>query len=1533
MSKKVRIIISCILVVFAFGAGIFAYAQTYSGKTDKVNAEEGTPEYLVNQNGKIDFPHDPTDEEDREEAMLSRGNSETNPFVVLEIVPYEGMAEFGYLIDGQEPLDVVAMARNNESVPGGDYYYKKTQKTFYYWPEDKPENFKGWEQKMPQYGTMKYVPGGGQYSRTVDETDATKVTYTLSAGGGYEWTPLSAEECANLTAEEKAEYGTGAQTVEENESFKMYFNNVTYYTITGYTLEHKDVFLRESVGLAYEYDANGKRDYIRKDDGSIDEEEINRRVDNFHTEVFTVTPEDLNLNLDLIDRADMIVISTEANLSAVFDTYGASENEYLRKDKFGYEDEEDPTHGRVYNVKGATFDTNLLSWDAALRIYSRATNPTRICPIITDSQLYESMINGSEGKWEEEVTITKMFSDGSTADAENAKRGTQNNMVKLFLMMYQMTNPVLESFYGEVNVTDHAMFGSVVMKEEDEDGNEIDVVRKGITIETGTFMYNKDWPAGKTIYDPNSLSYWNDLTMYPWQILPASEVAKHDAPEVYRKYAATYGIMMDSSETYNNNITAGYAKNSIRNGLMQYDGGMYMTTQFHGEEDEYATKVKNNEYGAELYDFFNSITKAEELPVEEGDLTTADCLYYLLNGLNLPGSVVNNNKQYKILELQPSPDYEDVEDFWAPLIAAYTNSTVEPEVEQMTTSEFIGSHVECISDYDLIYVGMNKMSTDPTMKNISYVYSHTGPKVKISDDFKALYGWLGTNTRLIEKYFLYSGNDLTKLAYNKLKEYDGEDFPILYADGLFVPTDMSKVASTIDRNTNVYKLATNTTNSFKKGALYGSERERLLATLTTDSKKVEMVFASASDYPVIYDSNKPDQRDWYINGYSDTSRTLRYKFTVNAPAGTTYKAKLYVDVNTDGSFEDEELDITVRRLKANGNYEVVSNGTVKAGETYMVERTILDRIGSLSWKFCLEKGDKVYASLSGVSAIKANSTEGENIKVLQILPVNESDCVLFLPTESEIALNSFKNETSKTFYNKVKDVNGMNITFERRTQAEILQIFNTGIPAESLLPNPDYLNDYDMLVLGFADCYNGVSDTDLIAKIEEFIANGKAVLYTHDTSSGIGSSGTTTLPKWGATVTESYRELFGMDRYGAKWYKDNLGEAANPNGEDLAPDKDVPYVPASDSSAAGAVYTTDKTETHETVARPLIQGVANGMLYRTQYTENGGSDPNVNSYHVSRVNVGAITEYPYTIRESIPVESTHPQYYQLDMEDEEMVVWYCLDGNIDTYYDAAGNLKNETRELNYEKTYFGATKNDVRNNYYIYNRRNVTYTGMGHSVNNASLGMGVEEIELFVNTFVAAYRAAAKPVRVQVTNGDATSNLAGDQFICVDVDSSNATKIIGEDTKDFYRLQSWDAVNNEYVVSEIVDKKSKRVYFRLVDNNSYSNAEYEVTIKLNDGSEIDGITKQFAVFREEDNKLVDMKDYKFTRNTTDGHDFYVDVPITIETVGTPVNPRQVVGKTELTVTVKMKYKIGESDFEKTGDTKVNIMPRGLFDLD
>ena len=42
--------------------------------------------------------------------------SKENPFVVLEIVPNMSMASFGYLVSGQEPIDIEEAYKQDENI-------------------------------------------------------------------------------------------------------------------------------------------------------------------------------------------------------------------------------------------------------------------------------------------------------------------------------------------------------------------------------------------------------------------------------------------------------------------------------------------------------------------------------------------------------------------------------------------------------------------------------------------------------------------------------------------------------------------------------------------------------------------------------------------------------------------------------------------------------------------------------------------------------------------------------------------------------------------------------------------------------------------------------------------------------------------------------------------------------------------------------------------------------------------------------------------------------------------------------------------------------------------------------------------------------------------------------------------------------------------------------------------------------------------------------------------------------------------------
>lgn len=117
---------------------------------------------------------------------------------------------------------------------------------------------------------------------------------------------------------------------------------------------------------------------------------------------------------------------------------------------------------------------------------------------------------------------------------------------------------------------------------------------------------------------------------------------------------------------------------------------------------------------------------------------------------------------------------------------------------------------------------------------------------------------------------------------------------------------------------------------------------------------------------------------------------------------------------------------------------------------------------------------------------------------------------------------------------------------------------------------------------------------------------------------------------------------------------------------------------------------------------------------------------------ITQVNEGKITTYPYDINigdlhteagmnSTYTIAETHNQVYQCNMNGDDITVWFAL---------AGGDFWNQ----NSDGTYSGI-RNDAANAYYIFSRKNVTYTGAGHTNKFTEI-----EAKLFINTLVAAYR-------------------------------------------------------------------------------------------------------------------------------------------------------------------------------------------------
>lgn len=121
---------------------------------------------------------------------------------------------------------------------------------------------------------------------------------------------------------------------------------------------------------------------------------------------------------------------------------------------------------------------------------------------------------------------------------------------------------------------------------------------------------------------------------------------------------------------------------------------------------------------------------------------------------------------------------------------------------------------------------------------------------------------------------------------------------------------------------------------------------------------------------------------------------------------------------------------------------------------------------------------------------------------------------------------------------------------------------------------------------------------------------------------------------------------------------------------------------------------------------------------------------------VKFVNKGQVSMYPYALGDTaISTAKTHFQYLALNLEDEDTVVWCTLDNSS-------------------ESSYYGVTAGDGSNNYYIYTKGNITYTGAGHD----GIGTDGDEARLFLNTVIAAIKAGNYGPEISYTNRDGATD-------------------------------------------------------------------------------------------------------------------------------------------------------------------------------
>ena len=756
------------------------------------------------------------------------------------------------------------------------------------------------------------------------------------------------------------------------------------------------------------------------------------------------------------------------------------------------------------------------------------------------------------------------------------------------------------------------------------------------------------------------------------------------------------------------------------------------------------------------------------------------------------------------------------------------------EITSMSASEFVG-HIDDIgSGYDVIYIGDQKSTENHSLVTGSgnLRYAHVGAGLNITqsnkDSLLKLLGQLDkdylNSDRTTNKfapystyneqgagYFRGSGNDMTKQQYHVLMDFVKSGYPVILADGL---VSNGKVNSKEVDSASYYSEFISDALKYDNVATesemsQGTKDFSFFFNLAKPLIEFDKNGGKPAEPPRKNETGVQDGTTGYIDG------ELKYTFTVKndsdaSPASTTYDCNLYMDLNFDGNLstsENQSKYIVVQDESGNVlSRNAKSHYELQVGKKYTVTRKIpSDYYKIIAWKLELtsNRNEYIHTSETGYAKQKKpDNVASQTINVVQLVPPR---CTwnLFSSTEFQRLMNQVDDFKINLTTVDVTDINAGK--------------YGTYTSMETLLA------DKQMLIIGFADVYQDINEKDVKA-ILKFIQSGRSVIFAHDTTSYVNYDYTKmdrSIPyenynnlnnaykvpydkflhetahnvTWGLGLNTILRSVTGMDRYGItsdeKIGNTTIGQLLK-KGNELQDGDSVSFVKLMEYAGDVALQNGDKTKSYA-----QTQGYSNAIL--TNSLSN-------HSWNATKVNDGAITEYPYKIADNISIAETHGQYYQLALEQDrdingesddcnDVVVWYCL-----------------------PKGAYGEAKNDVRNNYYFYSKGNVIYTGAGHSDVK-----GTEEIQLFVNAIVAAANVTAVQPQVNfVSSLNPSAETEESRYYMTDQSSwttaESEENTLEKDMQFFINVRDYNMVSADL---SNADKKEQKmtVSFYIEDSN------------------------------------------------------------------------------------------------------------------
>lgn len=791
----------------------------------------------------------------------------------------------------------------------------------------------------------------------------------------------------------------------------------------------------------------------------------------------------------------------------------------------------------------------------------------------------------------------------------------------------------------------------------------------------------------------------------------------------------------------------------------------------------------------------NSTLGKDEYAYYDKKISKAIVLSYIISYAD-KRDIINPTDSLNILDIEPGTvknesdalNYDKLKNW----LGSRCPEKKKVTITRVTSAEFIG-RIEDLNNYDMIYMGLvadnlnyrdgHTVYNDWNMDGLKY--SNVGDIVVINPKDVVNYwgydmlknghaGLLDTdyinngealNTQLTLRgngnnadyltapnTYRGSGNDITKQKVSELEDYIKAGFPVVFSDGFFsIDYGRGINEKYIDNCSNVFTLL-----------CYAKDKDNVLKVDSKGNLKkqsnepAELVTYLTTEKPEILLKEQEKVKDTDYVEISNNQITL--EFSINNAGGAdskaSFNAQLFLDSNSDGKFSTTNEGIAANKIKLYCDGTIV-NPVMGDDGKYMYSlnagnynyKLVYDLpngyVGVMPWQLRVSQATNSYRydQKSGYVYVKNSKGSPTKVKILQInskLEHNEG-------FRGNFDMQAQKNDSNTKFHKLLSQVKDFDLDIETVRYDNVPKMDEVC----------DKLQTYDMLVIGFGDCYDIDNTNNHLDKIKAYIQSGKPVLFAHDTTSFCNNKNDNKYNNvWGYKFNSIIRDTVGLDRYGI------LSNAYLKKGNTLQ---------STDEDFDKAVQTAEKNNTDiayepksdNSVIVRQNQGFTYADLNQYQWADNDhggyrlysgldGNDFEAKTNKAVKVNSGQITTYPFKIADEINIATTHKQYYQLDMNQDadgdgesDIVVWYTLSNH----------------------GIYEQSPKDVRNNYYIYTMGNVTYSGVGHS----DFSNNEDELKLYINTMIAAYSASVHEPSIYLKeNADTDSNDISTLYATID---------------------------------------------------------------------------------------------------------------------------------------------------------------------